>query len=222
MLVGCASGGGRPSPTIAEQPAESEPRGQWLYRAELDSGEGHGSMRLTLRQFSETEFELAASDLLGEQRWRILAGASEALLLDPQGGRFCRANRSLPLMVRGFPSPLPLEDLPRLLRRLLPGPAGGEEATITGGRAGWIDRAGRRWTGERSQGRWSRWTLWQEGRPVLWFRGETEEATLSGREPAFQLRWRETAREDLAATQQLDLSAAAGYEEESCLEPAAP
>lgn len=218
VLDGCASSAGLRPPTVGERPAVSVDRGQWLFRAELDSRESRTSLRLTLRQFGSEEFELSAFDLLGQPRWRLLVGESQALIFDPIARRYCRIDRRAPLVVHDFRSPLPLEDLSRLLRFRLPEEAGGDAVAMVRGEAAWVDGAKRRWTGERSARRWTRWTLWAAERPVLWFRVEGEEATLSGQEPAFQLRWREAAREELPTALKLELSSVAGFEEGGCFD----
>ena len=196
-------------------------RGQWLFRAEVESRDGSASLRLTLRVFGADEFELSAADALGQTRWRLNAHGDQAVWVEPAHRRFCRLAIRDGLSAPGFRSRLPLEELPRLLLRRLPPEPNPSTELPQDGSAEVPDEAGRRWSGQRAGGAWTSWTLWEGERPVLWWRVDGEEAMISGRDPAFQLRWRQTAHGPLPAG-----AAAAtpesGYREESCIDsPAA-
>jgi hypothetical protein len=221
-VAGCASRDASTATTSgadAAGAAHSPARGSWLFRAELESADGGGSVRLTLRRFDDSSFDLAAADVLGQARWRLLAAGGEAIWIDRARERFCRLPTSRGLPAGEFRTVLRIADLPGLLLRELPLATATTPAT---GHAELEDAAGRRFAGERAGGLWRSWMLRVGGRPVLWFRVDEEGgaraagATLSGREPAFVLRWRETARGELGMSENLDLAPPSGFAEETC------
>jgi hypothetical protein len=222
IVGGCATRNPPPATTGGADSTSSArvaARGSWLFRAELESADGGGSVRLTLRRFDDTTFDLAAADVLGQERWRLLAAGGEAIWIDRSRERFCRLPTSRGLPAGELRTVLRIADLPELLLRDLPRTTA---ATPAAGHAEIEDEAGRIFAGERAAGSWRSWTLRLGDRPILWFRvaGEggarTAGATLSGREPAFVLRWRETARGELGASEKLAFEPPAGFAEETC------
>ncbi|MGE0639076.1 MAG: hypothetical protein AB7G12_08390 [Thermoanaerobaculia bacterium] len=192
-------------------------RGQWLYRAELERPGERLSLRLLLRLDGARSFDLTASDALGQQRWRVWGRDDRVLLLDPVHRRFCPLDGSRRLRLDDFAAPLPVVDLPRVLRGEIPASAGEPAATAEeDGARRWFDAGGGRWDAVRDADGWKSWTAWSDGRPVLWFRREGRESALWAQEPAFRLSWREVAAQGLPAETDADADPAAGFVETEC------
>jgi hypothetical protein len=188
LTLAACSASRAPRLAIPDPASAATTSGQWLYRAELSSPEGSVSLRLALRVASERTFDLEASDVLGAAAWRVAVDDSRAVWIDFASRRFCRSAADDAAAWVGFRTPLSARELASILRRTLPGrpsPADGE--------VDWTDDAGRRWTGVVDDAGWKRWTLRIDDRPRLWYRFDGAESVLSGREPAFQLRWKEAA-----------------------------
>ncbi len=174
---------------------------QRLFRLRYDGPEGEGSFRLTLRLVAADRYRASAVDAVGRLVWSLSVEGEEGLWLDHRQERFCRfrgrfAPEALALSPFGLPS------LPALLLGRIPvapadplGPAemGKQE------RLDYLDTEGRRWTAQLlPSGDLASWTLWQEGEPVAWWSRQGEEALLSERRRAAQLRWREVLREAIS------------------------
>ena len=197
-------------------PAVTE-SGQWLYRSELAGSSGDVTLRLTLRSVSSTEFDLGAADALGQPAWRLTVLGETALFVDFANRRFCRRGANETIALAGLRAPITSGELAALLRGDFPDvPAAPGEGAV----AEWSDGAGRSVSGRAAAGRWSSWTLRLDDRPRLWYRFDGTEALLSGREPAFQLRWRETARGPLAPGQHPVIEPPAGFAEGNCFDGA--
>ena len=215
----------RPAPRTsdASEPAAGrEERGQWLFRAELESPEGRISLRLALRQIEEREYELAAADALGQGVWRLAVRGDDAIWSDLTRGRYCRLDAGETPLLQRVRAPLPAGELSGLLRGTLPEAPPEEDSSLGRRRVELRDEAGRIWAGDRVDGRWASWTLWEGNRPRLWWREEGADSILSGNDPAFQLRWRETARGALPSGAVVDLTSVEGLVEERCTDAQTP
>lgn len=200
-------------------------RGQWLYRLEVDAPEGRASFRLVLRQFRDGQFELSAADALGQTRWRLTSDALDergAFWIDPAHRRFCRVDPRATIDLPGLPRLLPIGEWPDLLRRRIPAVDDDASAGTATQPIDWTDSQGRRWTAFGAPGDWQRWTLWSGDRPALWYRRDAQESTISGSEPPFQLRWRETAFGELAAGATATPFSDSDFEETSCGDATSP
>jgi hypothetical protein len=189
----------RPAAPPAAAAGEADLAGQWLFRAEVASAEGAASLRLVLRRFDSRRFSLQAADALGQARWELRTEGDEALWLEADGSRFCRLDPRLPLRSAQWVSSVPVADLAGLLtgewppEEPRPDPS---ELSASGGRPA-PELEGRRLTGERAEGTWTSWTLWEGAQPLAWFKRRGGESVLSVRQPAVQIRWRVTARGSL-------------------------
>lgn len=189
----------RGKPVADARTAAPEPHqpSQWLFRAEISGEEGSGSLRLLLRRFAAERFTLAAADALGQARWEIRRDRDEAIWLDAQTHLFCRLDPRQPLRASHWLPNIPLENLPGLLTGDWPA----ESAVAPG--PGPAPTAQHPFTGERGEGVWASWTLWEGGEPVAWFQRRGPDSLLSVRRPSVQVRWR------MSAHGHLDLPAAA-------------
>lgn len=212
----------RADPVAAAAVVEPGRRGQWLFRGEATSDGESATLRITLRRLGTDTFEIVAADTLGQTRWRLLARGDDAIWLDPAARSFCRLSSRAALPQALLPVPIAPSEVPLLLlRELPPAPAAGDGPDGDGA-AELVDAASRRWTGVRASGAWKSWTLWRGADPIVWFRSDGAEALLSGRRPAFQLRWRETASGPLPAGATVELEPPEDYTEGRCLDaPAA-
>ncbi|HEX4952347.1 MAG TPA: hypothetical protein VF017_02980 [Thermoanaerobaculia bacterium] len=174
---------------------------QRLFRLHYDGPEGEGSFRLTLRLLAADRYRATAVDAVGRLVWSLSVEGEEGLWLDHRQERFCRFRGRLAPEVLAL-SPFGLPSLPALLLGRMPvAPAGTIEPPEEGkeDRLDYLDTEGRRWTALLSpEGGVASWTLWQEGEPVVWWSRQGEEALLSERRRAAQLRWREVLREAIA------------------------
>jgi hypothetical protein len=211
--LSCASGARPRAESAATPRSAAGDRGQWLFRAEVDGPDGGATLRLSLRDYGSGRFELGAADALGQSRWRLVVDGDDALLLDVERRRYCRLAADAPFALPRLRLALPVGALPRLLRRELPvAPAEeGEGDTLD-----FLDATGSRWTATRADGTWHTWTLWGDGGPRIWAKLQGAEATLSSRDPAFQMRWRERAHEPLPPDAQPPGSPEKGYAEGDC------
>ena len=221
LLASCSAQAPPLSPIDVRESPRTEERGQWLYRAEIESPEGKVSLRLALRELGEGGFDLGAADALGQGVWRLAVRENDAIWIDLASRRFCRLGANATPLLRRFRAPLPATELSALLRGALPeAPADDVGGARGRGRVEIRDSSARRWTGERVADRWSTWTLWSGERPRLWFRDDGVERVLSGNDPAFQFRWRETARGELPAGAGVDTLPPEGFFEEACADAA--
>lgn len=168
--------------------------GQWLFRAEVKTASGSGSLRLVLRRFDASRFTLSASDALGQARWEIRSDGIEAVWLEPEAHRFCRLDARRALRTPQWVSSISVADIAGLLTgewppedALAPPPVPPESPAPP---ASGLQRI----TGDRAQERWTNWTLWEGSEPLVWFKRLGTDSLLSARQPAVQFRWRLTAR----------------------------
>lgn len=170
---------------------------QSLFRVDVQGEEQSGRMRLVLRDDPEHRaagFHLAASDPFGRPLWTLAAVGSQIGVIDHRERAFCRASGGVTLPEVGLAG-LPPEVLPRLLRGLLPiEPPGSSDPATGGDEIDFRDAAGRRWSATFEAGEPATWTLWQEGRPLLWWRRQPGGGVLSHREGT-QFRWRRSVVE---------------------------
>lgn len=189
---------------------------QALFRAEIDTADGRTAIRLVLRRESAERFDLAAADAFGQALWGLAVDGDRALWTDPRRSRFCRWDASAPLPVPGFSPPLPVAEIAAILLGEAPSDDDFAQPPPEEGRSELRDRSGRRWSGQRADGRWLSWSLWRDDQPLLWWRRDGGEQWLSAREPAFLLRWRESARGSLSPGRGVALTPPTGFVEEGC------
>ncbi len=165
--------------------------GQWLFRAEVSGEQGSGSLRLLLRRFAAERFSLAAADALGQARWEIRRDRDEAIWLDSQTHAFCRLDPRQPLRASPWVPNISLMNLPGLLIGEWPSASAVAEVPPP------TESTGQRFTGERGEGVWASWTLWEAGEPLAWFQRRGSDSLLSVRRPSVQVRWRVSAHGEL-------------------------
>ena len=168
-------------------------------------------MKLVLKLVSESRFQVSTVDALGRPLWSLQAIEAETLMIDHRGKEFC-AGEDLRL-----PDPvlaaMPWPSLPRVLLGYLPT----VPTTISQSSSEELDfrsADGRRWTVRLGAGRPSSWVLWDEDRPVLWWRRQGDGGMLSHRQ-GIQIKWREIVNEPLRAPL-TDLEIPAGYRAGEC------
>ncbi len=201
-LAGCATSARVPPPApvagVPATPATSAGiQGQWLFRAEVASAEGAGSLRLVLRRHDSTRFTLQAADAFGQVRWEIRSERDAAVWIEPMGQRYCRLDARAALRTAQWVSNIAVSDIAGLLTgdwppRDAPGrsPAPPSSLRYPGG-------ALQHFTGATAGKEWTSWTLWEGSEPVAWWKRIGMDALLSVRQPAVQVRWRVTARGNL-------------------------
>ena len=187
-----ASGAPLYDPNAAETRRDGKP-GQWLIRAEISGDNGSASLRLLLHRFKADRFSLSAADALGQARWEIRRAGEEAIWLDPQERIYCQLDARRPLRARLWVPAIAIADLPALLTEEWP-----PESAVAKGSPP-PDSLEQQFTGERREGRWETWTLWEGGAPTAWFKRLGSDSLLSLRRPSVQVRWRVTAQGDLAS-----------------------
>ena len=184
---------------------------QRLFRVHYEGQGGRGGMKLVLRLHSESEFQVSTTDALGRSLWSLQTGEMATILIDHRRREYCEA--------RDFRLPDPvLEEMPwPSLPRVLLGFFPAEPEMIESSSEHEVDYRGsdgRRWTGRLEGGRASSWVLWDDSRPVLWWRRQGDGGLLSHRE-GIQIRWREIVNEPLQSPF-VDLQIPAGYRPSEC------
>ncbi len=229
-LASCASGRGGGlghAPDDGATPPWAIPAeaygSQRLYRVSYDGPEGEGSFRVTLRLASPLRYQLQAADPVGRALWGVDVTSGQGIWLDHRNKVTCAFRGSFD--VPGIPlGPFPLFSLPSLLLGRVPAePAAGSEPEQTdrpgpgdGKEVELSDDLGRRWIADmEGDGTVEGWTLWEEGKPTVWFQRRDSWAYLSDHARGIQLRWREVLRESLAQEPQA-LVPPSGYREGSC------
>ena len=151
---------------------------------------------MILRLAGPQRYQLTAADALGRALWAADYQRGEFLFIDFRRRLACRSRKGFPVPEVALQS-LPVAELPAVLLGRLPGRL---VATSDRGTSDdFTDFEGHRWTVEGARdGTVASWTLWLEGRPVLWFRQLEEESVLSHRQGS-QFRWRQTVAEPMNA-----------------------
>lgn len=196
-------------PAAPIEPSETPPT-QTLFRVSYDGPAGDGRLRLVLRRAAADRFQIRTADALGRAVWSLELAASEVLLVDHRERSACRAGAELRVPEIAL-APLPLVAIPRVLSGETPlvPPAGADTED-------WTDPSGRRWTARHQAGELEAWTLWEEGRPVLWWSRQPRGGILSHRDGS-QFRWKQAASEPLAEAAYPPLEVPEGYELGTCI-----
>jgi len=163
---------------------------QLLFRVEYaaSDGSGGGSGRLTLRSWDDSHFLLDLRDPFGRGVWELRVAGDEAWIIDLQQRRYCSldAHRSLWRTAWAGLSP---RRVPRILLGLSPLASDGRGGEAVGNEARQTTTDEGQWRLTWHQGRLERWSLWRQGRAVLWWQREPMGGALSGASGG-QLRWR--------------------------------
>jgi len=169
-------------------------------------------MRLILRDDPADPggpFHLAASDALGRPLWALAATGERVVLVDHRTRAVCSAQGTISLPEAPLGG-LPPSVLPRVLRGRLPV---FDEGLPANGEVDYLDANGRRWTARLEAGEPSSWTLWEGGRPLLWWLGQESGGVLSHRAGS-QFRWRLSVEE--ARSGEFVLDAPRDYHRADC------
>ncbi len=179
-----------------------EAPGQYLFRLEVRTRDEHDTMRLTLRLWRPSRFEIVASDPFGR-----VAGTLEVSEL---GGRWkdrrhkesCRFDPKAGFVLAGLPIPLPAAALPRVLLGRLPvtppaQTAGSVEPTVR--HVEFRDERGAQWTFEIRNGEPRSWRLDEGGHAALTWNGSAMAGHMILGVGSVDLRWRQSARSALQA-----------------------
>lgn len=210
LLAGCRS----PAPTVAAgdrlwrlEPGDSGL--QRLFRVQVESPSERGSLRLVLRLWSASRFELAASDPLGRALWRLQVTDGAGVWRDESRDTACRLDPAKPLRWPALGVRVRPDDLPAILLGRLPEPTAGEIGGERIGEVSHVDGEGRTWRVVFDERGLARWRLEHDGEPLVWHR-EDRGGRLELGSPAVEVRWKEVARETLRATAPDPADAAAG------------
>lgn len=196
-LSGCVTTAGRPSAApvphpgdLAPEAVEGEGRRQ-LFRVGYQGPGGSGSLRLALLESGPAFYQAKASDAFGRGLWSLALAGNLATFVDHRQRRYCVTEQELRIPELALGS-LALDRLPVVLAGEIPA-----AARRTGDDPGdFVDVEGRRWTARREQDVLQAWTLWQDGRPLLWWQRREQGGMLSHRDGA-QFRWRRSVVEPL-------------------------
>ncbi|MEO8275986.1 MAG: hypothetical protein ABI639_07170 [Thermoanaerobaculia bacterium] len=193
-----------------------------MFRAEVASAEGSGSLRLVLRRMDAAHFSLQAADALGQSRWELRVAGADAVWIDSSARRYCRLDARRPVQLPQWVANVAIRDFAGLLTGDWPREtalADPVELSFPGAMP--PGAMPRRLAGEREDGRWKQWTILEGDEPTLWWKRSGEEAVLSARQPAGQIRWRVSAHNASAAEPFSLLPEGAGAEV-ACHENALP
>ncbi len=184
---------------------------QYLFRVAVDASRGAGSGRLVLILADRERYQLRAADTLGRALWSFASEPPGWVLMDARAERYCRGpgKPTLPDLDLGVLAPV---SLPAVLLGFLPEPP--EVADPAASALDWHDGSGRRWTVRGSEARAIAWTLWEGGRPLVWWTREGDGGILSHRS-GVQVRWRQVTSEPLPGPVAA-LVPPAGYHETTC------
>ena len=152
-------------------------------------------LRLTLKRWTDSRFELTASDLAGRALWRLAVDGRLGRLDAGRDGRRCRLDPTESIDLPRLRLPLEAESLPALLLGRLPEVA----ASARGADAETVrDRYDRSWELEHSAGALVGWRLSSNrGAPELVWRREDDRFRLECRERELVVDWQEKARSEL-------------------------
>lgn len=167
---------------------------QSLFRVRYQGPDGSGAFRLILKLESGERYQIETKDRFGRGLWRIDAERSGTVLVDDRRKIFCASEDGIRIPEITLES-LSLEELPAVLLGRLPG-----DLESVAGDGEYRDRKGRRWTvttltaiGSEPSG----WTLWEDGEPWLWWRGEAAGEGVLSHRAGTRLRWKRVAAEPL-------------------------
>ena len=161
---------------------------QALYRVQLAQRNERDSGRLTLRAWSASDFLLDLRDAFGRGLWRLRVSGDTAWIADLQNRRYCALDPDRSLLRTTWAGLSPRR-VPRILLGMSP-------VRIDRAASSSVHASTRQAT--TSEGEWrliwrgaalDRWSLWRDGRSVLWWQREAMGGVLSGPSGA-QLRWR--------------------------------
>lgn len=198
VALGCASGGARrverasSGDTAAASVSSAELR-QGLFRVRFRGVDGRGRIRLTLRSVSAERFQLAASDSFGRRLWSFESDGDASLFLDHRAREYCRLEGDVVVRTVAL-SELPVRTLPRVLFGELPYSPPQAVDLPTEGEVEYTASDGRPWSARFEDGLVVTWTLWQDGRPLAWWKRDGTGSILSHRDGA-QALWRTVADE---------------------------
>lgn len=171
---------------------------QSLYRVQLRTGEDRGSLRLVLRLWDPTRFELAASDALGRSLWSLRSAGGAAVWSEREGGGPCALAAGRAIRWPRFGLTFPASDLPALLIGRLPEPPSTSTGTATAGESEITTASGRRFRVTVAGGLPVRWIALDEtGDPTLSWTRDEDGGRLDGAE-GLEVRWRRVSRETVA------------------------
>jgi hypothetical protein len=173
---------------------------QRLFRAEVRRGDERGGLRLVLRVWSSSRFELTASDSLGRPLWALVARDERGAWRQGGGREVCRQDPRRSISWPRLGLTFPAADLPAILLGRLPeAPADGSVVPAVEGSFDFDDSAGRRWRATLAGGKLVRWSVAGEAGEVEW-RLDDGGARLELAAARLEIRWREVAREPLRGT----------------------
>ena len=197
LALGCvsrqtplASSGGNPVESSGLQPSDYPT--QRLLRIRYQGEDGEVGFRTVLRVSDPEHFQMRAVDLIGRPLWGLQYAHPEIHFINYREKLDCRTVEPVVINEMALEY-LPVSELPAVLIGRLPRPL---FATRLGAEERFVDDLGRRWSVSRDGPSISGWTLWNEGRPLLWVRRITGGGMLSHREGS-QFRWRETLVEPM-------------------------
>jgi hypothetical protein len=165
----------------------------------VKSAEGRSSLRLALRLWRADRFDAVASDAFGRSLWRLEVAGGEGRVHAPREHRACRFDVAESIELPGLDLAVPAGELPALLLGRLPAPPAVRELVAAGAPAPHVDpESGERWSVSVERGGLVGWSVERPGGGrVEWRRLEGLRSRLEAGE-AFELEWREVAREPLA------------------------
>lgn len=207
LLVSCRSAtpGTRPPapPAAAVAPWEfgaADAPSQRLYRVQVRHGAEQASLRLVLRVWRPTRFEVSTSDPLGRPVWAVTVLDSAGAWNAPAERRLCRQDPRQAVRWPRLGLTLPAADLAAvLLGRLPEAPAAGTILPLADGAAEFLDAAGQRWELEQRAGVLVRWRLAGAAGDLVWT-GAEDGGRLEAAAADLEITWRQVAREPLAGT----------------------
>lgn len=166
---------------------------QRVFRVRYQGGGEQGSFRVILRFESPTRYRLSALNPVGRPLWEVDYAEPRTAIFDHRNRVTCVAEGPVAVEAASL-SVVPVDDLPAVLLGRLP--ASLREGGTLAGRHRWVDGRGRRWSVETAAGRVEAWTLWQDDRPLAWYRRLDDGGMLSHR-LGEQFRWQQTVSEPL-------------------------
>lgn len=197
----CSSSSLRVPPTAGGSksvvdPTEGRTGKQFLFRVQYSGPQGDGSLRLVLRQDSDSFFQLATADALGRSLWSLEVKDASTLFVDHRQQIFCLSDEDVRLGEVTLEM-FPLASLPRILLGLMPVEL--SEGQLDEGSQEYRDGQGRLWSVRTAAATVEAWTLWIDESPTLWWTRQGKGGILSHRDGS-QFRWRQVIQESLGTT----------------------